>query len=273
MWALFEPLHAIAYFADEPRAAFTAAGLRGFWRGYFAGRAAPLGAVGPAVVTSSFFGFSPGMVARAVPDVWETASPEDVLRARRVGAATALRALLPPAALTDVRAALPLLRESVESLDCSGRVLAAANRALPVPTDPYEQLWQLCTVLREHRGDGHVAALVCHGLDGCESLVLRSGIDLDRQVLQPARGWTDEEWAATGDRLIRRGWIAADGSATEDGRAGLAVVERATDDAAAGPWRALGPSGTDQLAERLAVLRRPVSAALPARNPIGLPAH
>jgi hypothetical protein len=271
MWSLFEPLHAVAYFTDEPRAALTATGLRGFWRGYFAGRAAPLGRVGPAVVTSSFFGFSPGMVARAVPEVWDVASPEVILRARRVGAAAALRAILPPAALTDVRAALPLLRESVQSLDCSGRVLAAANLALPIPTDPYEQLWQLCTVLREHRGDGHLAALVCHGLDGCESLVWRGAIDLDRQVLQPARGWTDPEWASAADRLISRGWLSQDGSATPEGREGLALVERATDDAASGPWRALGPGRVDQLAQRLAVLHGPVTAVLPTPNPIGLP--
>jgi hypothetical protein len=271
MWSLFEPLHAVAYFTAEPRAAFAAAGLRGFWRGYFAGRAAPLGRVGPAVVTSSFFGFSPGMVAQAVPEVWDLASPQAVLQARRVGAAAALRAILPPTALTDVGAVLPLLRESVQSLDCSGRVLAAANLALPIPTDPYEQLWQLCTTLREHRGDGHLAALVCHGLDGCESLVWRSAIDLDRQVLQPARGWTDPEWAAAGERLISRGWLSEDGSATDVGRQGFALVERATDDAASGPWRALGPGPVDRLAERLAVLRGPVTAVLPTPNPIGLP--
>ena len=30
MWTLFEPLHAVTYFAPEGRAAFEAAGLRGF---------------------------------------------------------------------------------------------------------------------------------------------------------------------------------------------------------------------------------------------------
>ena len=61
MWTLFEPVHAVTYFAPEARAAFEDAGLRGFWRGYFAGRASPLGPAGAAVIRASFFNFSPAL--------------------------------------------------------------------------------------------------------------------------------------------------------------------------------------------------------------------
>ena len=94
MWTLFEPIHAVAYFAPEARSAFERAGLRGFWRGYFAGRAAPLGAAGAAVVTASFFNFAPAFVARAIPGVWELITPEEALRARLAGATEALGRLL-----------------------------------------------------------------------------------------------------------------------------------------------------------------------------------
>lgn len=86
MWTLFEPIHAVTYFAPEARAAFEEAGLRGFWRGYFAGRAAPLGPTGAAVVTASFFNFAPAFVARAIPAVWDLIAPEDALATRLAGA-------------------------------------------------------------------------------------------------------------------------------------------------------------------------------------------
>ena len=94
MWTLFEPVHAVTYFAPEARAATEDTGLRGFWRGYFAGRSAPLGPAGAAVVGASFFSFSPAMVARAVPRMWELISPADALQARLAGAVSALRPLL-----------------------------------------------------------------------------------------------------------------------------------------------------------------------------------
>src|ERR1039458_4781350 len=94
MWTLFEPVHAVTYFAPEARAAFEDAGLRGFWRGYFAGRGAPLGPAGAAVVGASFFNFSPAMAARAVPGIWELISPAEGLRGRLAGAFSALRPLL-----------------------------------------------------------------------------------------------------------------------------------------------------------------------------------
>jgi hypothetical protein len=210
MWTLFEPVHAVIYFAPQGRTAFEQAGLRGFWRGYFAGRAAPLGPVGAAVVGASFFNFAPGMVARAIPGVWELISPEQALRVRAAGASHALGALLAGQEAA-AEAAADLLWRAVGELDCAGRVLAAANVGLPAPWEGTEgsgalgRLWQAATVLREHRGDGHWAALAAADIDGCEAVVLRCGLDLRREDLQPIRGWTDEEWDAARDRLAGRG--------------------------------------------------------------------
>jgi len=271
MWTLFEPIHAVIYFTRESRSAFEQAGLRGFWRGYFAGRAAPLGRVGPAVVTASFFGFAPGMVARAIPGVWELISPADALRTRLAGATDALGRLLPE---TDVTKAADLLWRAAGELDRAGRVLAAANAALPVPDEfsALARLWQAATLLREHRGDGHFAALVAADVDGCESLVLRCGIDLRREDMQPIRGWTDEEWDDARTRLAGRGWVGADGALTAAGREAHAAVEDATDRAATRPWARLGPEASAELAEVLTPIARACASVLPYPSPIGVPA-
>ncbi|GAA2417900.1 hypothetical protein GCM10010420_55330 [Streptomyces glaucosporus] len=270
LWALIEPVHAVTYFAPQARSAFEAAGLRGFWRGYFAGRAAPLGAVGPGPVTAAFFGFAPAMVARAVPDVWTRAAPGRVLRARQDGAEAALARLLAGHEPL-VEEAAALLTPVAGELDCAGRVLAAANQDLPPPRSAAGRLWHAATVLREHRGDGHVAAWVAAGLDGCETLVLRSGIDLPRTALQPNRGWSDHQWQAARDRLVARGRLASDGTATPAGRRIHRRVEEATDRAAARPWQTLDPAAADRLHRLLAPLARACAAALPFPNPIGLP--
>ena len=276
MWTLFEPIHAVIYFTQESRSAFEQAGLRGFWRGYFAGRAAPLGPVGAAVVTASFFGFAPGMVARAIPGVWELVSPADALRTRLAGATDALGRLLPETDVApQVDRAAELLWGATGELNCAGRVLAAANAALPVPDDGFSalaRLWQAATLLREHRGDGHFAALVAAGLDGCESIVLRCGIDLRREDLQPIRGWTDEEWDDARSRLADRGWVGADGTLTAAGREAHAAVEDATDRAAARPWARLRPEASAELAEVLTPIARACASVLPYPSPVGVPA-
>jgi hypothetical protein len=272
MWTLFEPIHALIYFTPEGRSAFEQAGLRGFWRGYFAGRAAPLGPVSAAVVTASFFGFAPGMVARAIPGVWELITPEEALRTRLAGATGALGRLLPE---QDVARAADLLWRPAGELDCAGRVLAAANAALPAPDDgstALARLWQAATLLREHRGDGHFAALVAAGIDGCESIVLRCGLDLRREDLQPIRGWTDEEWDDARSRLADRGWVGADGALTAAGREAHAAVEDATDRAASRPWARLRPEASAELAEVLTPVAWACASVLPYPSPIGVPA-
>jgi Helix-turn-helix family len=281
MWTLFEPIHAVTYFTPEGRSAYEQAGLRGFWRGYFAGRAAPLGAAGPAVVAASFFNFAPAFVARAIPGVWELITPEEALRARLAGATSALGRLL-AGQEAQAAAAARLLWRAIGELDFSGRVLASANAALPVPVGGGADgdgdggglagLWQAATLLREHRGDGHFAALAAADIDGCEAVVLRCGLDLRREDMQPVRGWTDEAWDDALSRLAARGWIAADGTLTSAGREAHAAVEDATDRAASRPWARLGPEATAEIAAALTPLARACATVLPYPSPIGLPA-
>jgi|SRR5580658_1941603 hypothetical protein len=269
IWTLVEPVHAVTYFSPEAKSAFEDAGLRGFWRGYFAGRSAPLGAVTAAPVIASFYNFAPSMVTRALPAVWELISPEQALATRAAGATAALRRLLADTH-ADVALAADLLMTALAGLNCSGRVLASANAALPVPDEPVARLWHAATLLREHRGDGHFAALLAADIDGCEVLALQAPAKLQRALLQPLRGWTDDEWAAAVARLARRGLLTSEGEATPDGTALLDAVERTTDLAAARPW----PDGA--LAAELTAAITPISMAcaadLPYPNPIGVPA-
>ena len=301
MWTLFEPIHAVTYFTPEARSAYERAGLRGFWRGYFAGRAAPLGAVDAPVVTASFFNFAPAFVARAIPGVWELITPEEALRVRLAGATEALGSLL-AGREAEAAAAAGLLWRAIGELDFSGRVLASANAALPVPgedsaasagssdtagsvgspgsagspgspgSSELGRLWQAATLLREHRGDGHFAALAAADIDGCEAVVLRCGLDLRRKDMQPVRGWTDEAWDGALSRLAARGWIGADGTLTSAGLQAHAAVEDATDRAASRPWARLGPMATAEIAAALSPLARACAAVLPYPSPIGLPA-
>ena len=256
MWTLFEPVHAVTYFAPEALDAWKAAGLRGFWRGYFAGRGGPMGPAGPEVVTASFYNFAPSFVARALPSVWELISPADALRVRRE---------------TEVKAAAGLLERALDELDYPGRVLSAANAGLPAADDDLGRLWQATTTLREHRGDGHFAAVLAAGLDGCEVLVLRCGLDMDRGIMQPIRGWSDEQWDAAQARLVDRGLVDADGAITEAGRDLRVTVERATDRAAERPWALLGDAGVAELAEVLTTLAVACAQVVPYPSPIGVP--
>jgi hypothetical protein len=275
MWGLFEPVHTVTYFASEALSAFEGAGLRGFWRGYFAGRAAPLGAIGAAPVTAAFFSFAAPMVARALPAVWELIAPDDALGVRSAGAAAALRRLLSGQdgdLMAAAATAADLLTGVIDGIGCEGRVLAAPNAAAPVPAEPLARLWHAATVLREHRGDGHVAALVAAGIDGCEALVLRAGMDLSREMLQPIRGWADADWEQAASRLAGRGWLGADGRVTAAGAAAHQAVEDATDLAAARPWARLGPDGTGELMAVLTPVAKACAALLPYPNPVGVPA-
>jgi hypothetical protein len=274
LWALGEPFHALTYFADESRTAFRAVGLRTFWTGYFAGRAAPLGAVGPQVVTATFASFNAAFVARRVPEVWTTVSPEGALAARLAGVDAAVQRALPGwADSAQAAEAAGLARRAAEAVDLPGRPLAAANAAVPFPDRPHLALWQALTTLREHRGDGHLATLLQHGLLGLPALVLSAAAGATAaEWLQTARGWSPEEWAGAADSLTERGLLSG-GELTADGRAVRGAVEDDTDRLASGPWAALGEAGCDRLAELLTPVRHAVIAAgdWPARNPIGVP--
>ncbi|MGW7431954.1 SCO6745 family protein [Streptomyces sp. NPDC054861] len=276
MWHLLEPLHALLYYAPE---AFDEAARLGYaveerWPSYFAWRAAPLGPAGRERVASAFYGFSPDTVGRYVPAVWHTAAPDAVLAARLRAVDRAYRSVLGAETVDgpEVAEAAGLARRAAEAAGTAGRPLAAAHAALPWPEAPHLVLWHAATLLREHRGDGHLAALLAAELDPAASLVSFAAVGAASEKTFESRGWSEAEWGTARDRLAARGLLAADGTATEAGRALRAEVELRTDRLAAAPWDALGHEGTARLAELLggpwlAVIG---SGLLPAENTLGI---
>ena len=274
LWQHIEPIHAVTYFAPEVEGALAALGLRGFWMGYFAARAAPMGAVTPEVVTATFFGFSPSRTHRAIPDAWSIAPPAAVLAARDAAVLVALRSSVGDVLSGDRLArSVELAERAAGACEPAGRPLAAAHAGLAPADDPLLRLWQHTAVLREHRGDGHTAALVVAGLDGCAANVLAEAAGVvPPGVQQRSRGWSDDDWAAAHGELTARGVLDDSGGITAAGRALRGEVEATTDRLAAGPVAALGDAGVDQL---LGLLRPAVDAivgggTIAYPNPIGL---
>jgi hypothetical protein len=274
-WTLFEPIHAIVYFAPEAPDHYKEVGLRGGWMGYFASRSAPMGAVTPGVVTAVFNGFQPAMVARAIPDAWHYSSPARSLTARAAIADSALRRLWgDQAESADVVEAAGAAIAVARSLRGGGRPLYAATAALEEPEAAHLKLWHACTLLREHRFDGHVAALTVHGLDGLDALVtaLAAGSGLDPATMRRFRGWTEEEWDQGVERLRSRGILDSAGALTTEGRWLRTDVEEMTDRLAEDVWLAMDARSRDRLFDilhRLAtLLESPGGIYYP--NPIGV---
>jgi len=245
-----EPLHSHVYFAPETDEHLTATGLRPGRMVYFAGRAAAMGAVGPGVVTATFANFAPAIVARHIPRAWTLATPEQVLAARFAAARASLTRLLADPSAEDVEELAGLLREACRALTPEGRPLYAGHADLPWPDEPVLQVWHAVTLLREHRGDGHVLSLLRHGLTGIEALVTHtlSGRGFTRATAQATRGWSDDEWAAAVAGLTERGLVVGDGL-TEAGVALRAAVERDTDALSAAPFAHLGVERTERVAD------------------------
>ena len=275
LWAALETLHDVAYFAPEVRSTGIAQGLKGFWMTYFAWRAAPLGPVPAAPVVAMFAGFHPGAVARALPEAWSRTTPQACLQARAAVSTAALRdAGADPEACGQAAA---LLAPVAAAADPTGRPLGAANAALDLPADPLGRLWQLATTLREHRGDGHIAALVTEGITGLQAHLLQSASGhMPQEVLRRARiGWTDEDWTGAADALRSRGLLTAGPglALTPAGRTLLDSVEACTDERAwSGGLAALGKEGAEEVLTLLRPSVRAVAASgmLPEVNPTGL---
>jgi len=257
-----DPLHMTCYFTAEVERRFTEAGLEPGSMAYFAGRAAPFGPVGPGVVAAAFYNFNPALIAEHLPRAWELAAPSDVLAARLSGVDEALRRLLGDQVLgPDVVEAADLVREAAEHCTPEGRPLFAAHADLPWPEAPHLALWHGITLLREHRGDGHLAALLGHGLSGIGALITDTatgGSLFSPEQARATRGWSEQQWDAEAAALAERGVLTADGALTTAGRRLRHRVEEATDAAAAAPYRRIG---TDR-ATRLRELVGPLSAAV-----------
>ena len=275
LWATLETLHDVTYFAPEVRSTGIAQGLKGFWMTYFAWRAAPLGPVPAAPVVAMFAGFHPGTVAQALPDAWSRTTPQACLEARTAVSAAALRAVgADPEACGQAAA---VLAPVAAAADPTGRPLGAANAALELPGDPLGRLWQLATTLREHRGDGHVAALVNEGITGLQAHLLQSASGTIPQavILRARSGWTDEDWAGAADALRARGLLTEgpELALTPAGRTVLDSVEARTDERAwSGALAALGDDGAEEVLTLLRPSVRAVAASgmLPEISPTGL---
>ncbi|MBB6628434.1 hypothetical protein H5V45_13990 [Nocardioides sp. KIGAM211] len=248
-----EPLHALGYFSPDVEEALVGAGLRKGRTAYFASRAAAMGRVGAGVVTATFYNFHPGLVAKCVPAAWEQATPEEALAARLRGIDKSYRRLLGDDVLAspEVAEAAALARRASEGCTAPGRPLYAAHADLPWPEEPHLVLFHALTLLREHRGDGHLAALLAAGLSGLEALVTHcaTGKGFVPAVAQLTRGWSDEEWAAATAGLVERGLLTPEGGLTDAGRDLRRHVEAETDRMAAAPWVHLGDEGALRLAE------------------------
>jgi hypothetical protein len=264
MFELLEPICLVTYFADECNEEMAALGHRTYWDGYFASRAAPLGRVPAQVVHAAFYSFADGEVARHIPSAWETIPPEASIAARERGSAASLRRIL-GAELADspglLRAA-DLTTKAATNAPTAGRTMYAGMRALPVPSDPVARLWHSATMLREHRCDGHVAALLGARIGGTEAHVL----DAVACGIHPPESFgrvhhlPKERLAAVMDGLRERGLVDADGRFTDAGHETKQRIEALTDELAAPPYDALAPEELDELVTEL----EPITSTLVA---------
>jgi len=265
MYQTLEPYHAMIYLVPEAPQSYARAGLEDQSRGYFASRAAPLGPVSAEVVIATFYNFSPALVRSVIPAAWQRATPEALIAARFEAVDLALRRMLGDGPGSDnhgigsLAEAAALAREASTACTPQGRALYAGHAALPWPNAPHLALWHAITLLREYRGDGHIAALLVEGFSGIEALITYTAAgNASASSLRKQRGWSEEEWTAAEARLRERGWLDADGALTAEGHARRAGIEERTDELARAPWDHLG---ADRCA-RLREIVRPLSKAI-----------
>ncbi len=234
-------LHSCVYFSPEGDEEYVAAGLRPGRMGYFASRSAPMGAVGAGVVSATFYNFNPELVGRHIPRAWSLATPEHVLAARWKVVDRTLRRLLgnEVIASAELARAGEFARRIAGRCSPEGRPLFAGHAGLGWPTEPQLVFWHAVTLLREHRGDGHIAALVDAELSGIEALITHTATGRGFQVpaAKALRMWSDEQWTTGQDGLRDRGLLAADGALTLAGAKLREQVEAETDRLSAAPWR------------------------------------
>ncbi|MBB5075796.1 SCO6745 family protein [Nonomuraea endophytica] len=262
MFELVEPIATVT-FSEAPNEAFLAVGMRNYWDGYFAGRAAPLGTAPAEVVHAVFYNFADGEVARHIPWVWGKITPREAIAVRERGSATALRQMLGELAAspTLVRAADLATRAAV-SAPSEGRVLYAGLRALDVPEEPVARLWHAATLLREHRGDGHNAALLAHGIGGTESHVLLAlSMGMRAEEFGRIHHLPKTRLAAVVDGLRGRGLVNAAGGLTHAGRETRQRIESLTDELAIPAYDVLSADELDELIAGLDPIAAAVRAA------------
>src|SRR6476469_7447845 len=249
MFELVEPIGVIPYSADEPNEAMFALGFTNYWDTYFAGRAAPLGLVPAEVVDALFYNFAPGEVARHIPKVWRTTTPEAATAARQKGCVNALRRILGDGVESPSFArATELLIKAATSAPYEGRPMYAALRAIPIPDDVVARLFHAASLLREHRGDGHIAALMIEGVGGLEAHVLFAlDMGMPAENFGRIHHLPPAQLATVVDGMRDRDLIGEDGWLSKQGRAVKQRVEALTDSLAAKPYERLEPDELDEL--------------------------
>jgi hypothetical protein len=253
-WQAIEPLHSFIYFVPEAAQRFEALGLAGS-QGYFASRSAAFGAASAETVIATFYNFNPDFVRLNIPAAWEKVTPEQVLKARLEAADAAMHRGLGDLIGTDAVAETAALTRKAAEAACErleGRPLFAAHAALPWPTEPHLELWHAQTLLREFRGDGHIAALVTAELNGIEALVVHAATGyLPAKSLRNTRQWSEEQWAAAVTVLQERKILepGEELALTEEGRTMRQRVEDLTDRLAEPAYAALGEDGVNRLVE------------------------
>nr|WP_223198918.1 MarR family transcriptional regulator [Solihabitans fulvus] len=263
MFELLEPIATIT-FSDVVTEAFLALGMRNYWDGYFAGRAAPLGLVPAEVVHAVFYNFADGEVARHIPWVWGKITPREAITVRERGSATALRQAIGDLADSpDLARVADLATHAAVSAPTEGRALYAGLRALDVPEEPVARLWHAATLLREHRGDGHTAALLTHGIGGIEAHVLLAlSLGMKAQEFGRIHHLPTAQLAAVVDGLRRRGLVDDAGGFTDAGQDTKQRIEALTDELAARAYDMLSAAELDELISGL----EPIAAAVQAAD-------
>ncbi len=256
-WGMLETLHVVGYLSPKPYAAYAELGLQGR-RAYFAARSAPLGRASRELVAATFYVFSPSLIAKAMPSVWDQVTPEQITQVRYQVVTDTLREIL---ADPDVGEPLELAREACAGLREHHRPLFAAHRTLPWPDDPLMALFHASALVREHRGDAHMSALFQAGLDPVEALITGGLASNSLEFVRTTRGWTDDEWAAGYQRLQARGLVDQAGELTSDGSALRASIEAATDQHAVEGWAHLGIAESTRFRELMRPLRDTVKAS------------
>lgn len=261
-WMTLEPIHGMVYFTPHGAPTYDAIGLTG--RGqYFASRGAALGRASARQITATFYNFAPSLVGACIPTAWDQASPADILAARvRVVDASLRDAaadhVATPETVEAARLATIAAQKACERVD--GKPLFAAHADLAWPTDPHLVVWHAQTLLREYRGDIHIALLIAEGLTGLDALITHAATGLvPADMLKQLRGWSDDEWETAVEGLRSRGLIAADSlTLTEAGAAQRQSIEDRTDALSANAWAALGEDGCATLRRSA----RPMAAAV-----------
>jgi hypothetical protein len=245
-------LHSTIYFAAESGERFSELGLENQRTQYFASRSAPMGAVGAKVVAATFYNFNPELIAKAIPAAWEIASPDAVTRVRYEIVDAVMRRILGEQRVSspEFAHATAIVRRTAEAIpNADGRPLYAGHAELDWPETPHAQLWHAITLLREYRGDGHITALVTHGLSGIDALIthVATGTGFDPEVGRRLRGWSQQQWDDAVDDLRKRGLLDGAGQLTAAGNDLRTSIEDLTDELAHAPWQTVSNDDGQEL--------------------------